>query len=70
MHPITYSMVLNLAVLSVLGFLAWAFTQPLLVLAYPLIAAHALERFNNQPPESEFEDEREPTIGFTADISK
>lgn len=65
MQPIHYSLILNLAVLIVLGALSYAFQQPLLVIVGLLLANHAIARFSNEEAE---DDDGEPAIGFNADI--
>lgn len=47
LHPITYSLVMNVIVLAVAGGLAFAFAQPLVFILAILVSNHALERFRN-----------------------
>lgn len=64
MQPIHYSLIFNLAVLIVTGWLAYVFAQPLVVVVGLLVAQHVLGRFGDDDDE---EEESRP-IGFTADV--
>lgn len=65
MHPIHYSLIINLATLAVCGFLSLAFAQPLLIVFAVVMATHALDRFKETEEEEEFP---EQPMGFTADV--
>lgn len=67
MHPISYSLVLNILTLLVTGFLALAFNTPWLVLIAMLTQTHAIERFRPESKDEDDEDEPQP-MGFTADV--
>lgn len=67
MQPIHYSLILNLAVLAVTGWLSFVFTQPLLVVVGLMLAQHEMARFKDEIMEED-DDEGEPAIGFNADI--
>lgn len=64
MQPIHYSLILNLAILAVTGWLSYVFMQPLLVVVGLMLAQHEMARFKDESAEAE----EEPAIGFTADI--
>lgn len=66
MQPIHYSLIINLAVLAVTGWLSFVFMQPLLVVVGLMLAQHEMARFKDEI--SEEEDEGDPAIGFTADV--
>lgn len=64
MHPIHYSLILNLAVLLITGFLSYVFEEPLLVVVALLLANHSMARFQNDDPD----DEDNQPMGFLADV--
>lgn len=66
MHPIHYSLIINLAVLAVTGWLSYAFSQPMLFIIGMILAQHEMSRFRDEPEMEE--DEGDPAIGFNADI--
>lgn len=77
LHPIHYSLIINLVVMAIAGGLAWAFSQPLVFILAVILSNHALERFRNDPPGAgrDSDDDEDPEYsesraGFTADISK
>lgn len=65
MHPIHYSLILNLAILAVTGWLSYVFNQPLLVVIGLMLAQHTMAKFDDG---EEDEEEEEPAIGFNANI--
>jgi hypothetical protein len=65
LHPIHYSLILNLAALAVTGFLAYEFREPWLVVLSLLLATHSVGMF--QGDEDDDDDEAQP-MGFLADI--
>lgn len=65
MQPIHYSLIINLAVLAVTGWLSYVFTQPLLVVIGLMLAQHEMARFKEEDDDDEGD---EPVIGFQADI--
>lgn len=66
MHPIHYSLILNLVTLAITGFLAYSFNQPLLVVAAMLLANHSMARFESDGQDNDDDDSR--SIGFMADV--
>jgi hypothetical protein len=66
MQPITYSLIINLAVLLVAGALAWKMDNPYILIIAVILQTHAIQRFSKQ--EEEFEEEPSNAIGFSADI--
>lgn len=66
MHPIHYSLILNVIILAVTGFLAYEFKEPLLVVVALLLANHSMAKFQDQDDE-DFDDEGKP-MGFLADV--
>lgn len=73
MQPIHYSFLMNLAILLVFGALAWAFAQPVLVVAGVMLMNHVIGRFdkNNEPDDGPEEpDDDGNGMGFTADVGK
>lgn len=65
MHPIHYSLILNLITLAIMGFLAHEFKEPLLVIVALLLANHSMARF--QEDDDDDEDEDQP-MGFLAPV--
>lgn len=77
LHPIHYSLTINLVVMAIAGGLAYAFAQPLVFVLAVLLSNHALERFRNDQPgpgpgdeDDEDPDYSDSRAGFTAQISK
>lgn len=71
MQPIHYSLILNLAILAVLGWLSYAFASPLLIIIGLLLANHTIARFgknDGDEDDSDDDNEKEPAIGFGANI--
>lgn len=69
MHPITYSIIINLAILIVVSFLSLAFSQPLLFVVGLMMMNHIMGRFNTSA-EQDQDDEEAQAMGFTADLGK
>lgn len=69
MHPIHYSLVLNLIILAVTGFLAYEFKEPLLVVVALLLANHSMAKFQDHDDGDDDDDDSRP-IGFLADIKQ
>lgn len=72
MQPITYSLVVNLAALIAVTFLAAWFAQPWLVLAVIIVVVlqtHALQRFSDNDHDDDDDDEGKP-MGFLADVKE
>ncbi len=63
MHPIHYSLILNIIILAVTGFIAYSFREPLVVVAL-LLANHSMEKFQDGDDPDEDDDDDEPRIGF------
>lgn len=70
MQPITYSMILNILLLAVSGFLSIVFNQPLVFVIAVIMMSHALERFRDDADDGQDDNEQEPAIGFTANVGK
>lgn len=66
MQPINYSLILNIAMIAVCAWLAYVFSQPMLVIIALLAQTHALERFHDH----DNEDTDAQPMGFTADLKK
>lgn len=66
MHPIHYSLILNLVTLAITGFLAYSFNQPLLVVAAMLLANHSMARFESDSQDDDDDDDQ--PMGFLADV--
>lgn len=65
MHPIHYSLVLNIVILAVTGFIAYSFKEPLLVVVALLLANHSTAKFQDgDGPDEDDDDDDEPKIGF------
>ena len=64
MHPIHYSLVLNIIILAVTGFIAYSFKEPLLVVVALLLANHSMAKFQDGDGLDEDNDDDEPKIGF------
>lgn len=62
MHPIHYSLILNIIILAVTGFIAYSFKEPLLVVVALLLANHSMAKFQDDGPDED--DDDEPKIGF------
>lgn len=60
MHPIHYSLILNVIILALTGFLAYAFKEPLLVVVALLLANHSMAKFQD--------DDEGKEMGFLAEI--
>lgn len=74
MHPITYSLIMNLAALLILAgvgiYTRYDGTLLLIVVAI-LIQTHALQRFSRgAEAEGDDDDDDEPAIGFLAEVDK
>lgn len=68
MHPITYSLIINLVALLGAVALAFHFAAPWLILVVIVLQTHAIQRFDESSQRGyEDEDESKP-IGFTAQI--
>ena len=67
MHPIHYSMIMNVLILVICAGLSWRFDNPLLVVIALLVLQHTMAKFSDDDMEDE-EESDEPRIGFTADI--
>lgn len=67
MQPITYSLILNLAVLAACTAMAIMMNIPWLIVIAMILQTHALERFRNEDPDVDDEDDDQP-MGFTADV--
>lgn len=65
LHPIHYSLIFNVLVLALMGFLSYHFGQPLLIVIALLVAQHEMARFQDQKREEEEEEAR--GMGFLAD---
>lgn len=65
MHPIHYSLILNVIILGVTGFLAYAFTEPLLVVVALLLANHSMAKFSG---DDDNDDDDDQPMGFLADV--
>lgn len=65
MHPIHYSLILNIIILAVTGFIAYSFKEPLLVVVALLLANHSMAKFQDGDSDDEDDDGGdEPKIGF------
>ena len=64
MHPIHYSLILNIIILAVTGFIAYSFKEPLLVVVALLLANHSMTKFQNGGDLDEDDDDDDPKIGF------
>lgn len=69
LHPINYSMIMNLVIICFSGALAIWLREPLALITGILLTQHALGRFNDEDENGgEDEDDRDPNIGFTAQV--
>lgn len=66
MHPIHYSLVLNIIILAVTGFIAYSFKEPLLVVVALLLANHSMAKFQDSDDDLDDDEDGEPKIGFLA----
>lgn len=66
MHPIHYSLVLNIIILAVTGFIAYSFKEPLLVVVALLLANHSMAKFQDSDDDLDDDENGEPKIGFLA----
>lgn len=67
MHPIHYSLILNIIILALTGFIAYSFKEPLLVVVALLLANHSMAKFQDNDDDLDDDDEDgEPKIGFLA----
>ncbi len=64
MHPIHYSLILNIIILAVTGFIAYSFKEPLLVVVALLLANHSMTKFQNGDSSDDDDEDDEPKIGF------
>lgn len=65
MHPIHYSLILNIIILAVTGFIAYSFKEPMLVVVALLLANHSMAKFQDGDSDDEDDDDGdEPKIGF------
>ena len=64
MHPIHYSLILNIIILAVTGFIAYSFKEPLLVVVALLLANHSMTKFQNGDSYDDDDEDDEPKIGF------
>ena len=64
MHPIHYSLILNIIILAVTGFIAYSFKEPLLVVVALLLANHSMAKFQDGDGPGEDDGDDEPKIGF------
>lgn len=65
MHPIHYSLVLNVIILAITGFLAYSFKEPLLVVVALLLANHSMSKFQEGDDDN---DDESKDMGFLANI--
>lgn len=63
MHPIHYSLILNIIILAITGFIAYSFKEPLLVVVALLLANHSMAKFQDGD-DNDDEDGDDPKIGF------
>ena len=66
MHPIHYSLILNIIILAVTGFIAYSFKEPLLVVVALLLANHSMAKFQDNDDDLDDDEDGEPKIGFLA----
>jgi hypothetical protein len=66
LHPIHYSLILNLVAMVATGLLAYHFSQPLLIVVALLLANHSLARF--QTDDDDEDEDEGGEIGFLANI--
>ena len=64
MHPIHYSLILNIIILAVTGFIAYSFKEPLLVVVALLLADHSMTKFQGGDSPDDDDEDDEPKIGF------
>ena len=64
MHPIHYSLILNIIILAVTGFIAYSFKEPLLVVVALLLVNHSMAKFQDSDDLDEDDDDDDPKIGF------
>jgi hypothetical protein len=67
LHPVHYSLILNLAILVIAGLLAWVFVQPLVFIVALIGLQHMVGRFPPDDADPE-QDNSGGGIGFMADI--
>ena len=63
MHPIHYSLILNIVILAITGFIAYSFKEPLLVVVALLLANHSMAKFQDGDDDDD-EGGNDPKIGF------
>jgi hypothetical protein len=76
MHPIHYSLILNLAVLAIAGLVSWKTAEPVWLILAILLLNHTIGRFadDHDPRRDEIgrdpndDDDDDPKIGFGAKI--
>lgn len=66
MHPIHYSLILNIIILALTGFIAYSFKEPLLVVVALLLANHSMAKFQDNDDDLDDDEDGEPKIGFLA----
>jgi histidinol phosphatase-like enzyme len=67
-HPIHYSLALNALILGVAGALAYAFASPTTFICAILLCQHLPARFPSPEELAAGVPEREPAIGFLANV--
>lgn len=64
MHPIHYSLILNIIILAITGFIAYSFKEPPLVVVALLLANHSMAKFQDGDDLDDDDDDDDPKIGF------
>lgn len=67
-HPIHYSLALNALILGVAGALSFAFASPIVFICAILLCQHMPARFPSVEELAAGVPEREPAIGFLANV--
>jgi hypothetical protein len=67
-HPIHYSVAINVLILGVAGALAYAFASPTTFICAILLCQHMPARFPSAEELAAGAPEREPAIGFLANV--
>lgn len=70
MHPIHYSLIINVLAMAIAAALAWKFETPWILVIVLMLSQHEMARFQEQQRQNDLDDmdDGEPAMGFLADM--